>query len=304
MRRSEVGWRQTGAFDYGLGSTMRSSLRGILPLLAALAVAVPASAATSPPAETPPTAATPSPALTPPTSATSATSMPSAAPSLQTSPPPPSPRPTLRRTPSPTASPEPDDVDATPGAMPDDRSDDAAPAVPPGQLIPTAVLAAGVRTFRTPERDEPPAFVAPQVEAPGPEDAQGEPTATESPVPEDRPYVATVTFHVTATTDIDGFELLVIYPRSAGEFIRSDTGLDCRKSGDATMFANDSGGGTLQLLVASDRPIAFPFDIVCRFTVEPNAALTTRLIAVNVAEATIGGKGADLSALSVSVNAH
>lgn len=190
--------------------------------------------------------------------------------------------------------------------MAEDEDDEApAPETSPEFAIPTAAPAAAARPFRTPEREAPPAFVAPQVELPrDADDAQTDPTAIETMPPPDQPYVATVTFRVVAGTEIDGFELMVIYPRDAGDFVGSRNGVECRKTGDGTMFADDMDDGMLRILVASNRPLAFPLDVVCRFTVAPNAVLTSRLIAVNVVEATRGDMPAEPSALGVSVIAR
>lgn len=194
-------------------------------------------------------------------------------------------------------------VEPTP--VPDAYGDEAsAVEMPSPQARPTEAPAGVVRAFRTPERADPPAFVAPQPEpTTNADDAQAD-AAAESEIPADRPYVATVTFSAVASTDVDGFELVVIYPRSAGEFVGDATGVDCRKTGDAMLFADDRGGGTLRLLVASNHPLTFPFDVVCKFTVQPNATLQARLIAVNVAEVTAANKAVEPSALTISVSAH
>jgi hypothetical protein len=176
---------------------------------------------------------------------------------------------------------------------------------PPPFAIPTAAPPAAARPFRTPEREAPPAFVAPQVELPkDADDPEADPAASETMPPPDQPYVATVTFQAAASTEIDGFELMVIYPRDAGDFVGSRNNVECRKTGDGTMFADDMDDGMLRILVASNQPLAFPLDVVCRFTVAPNAVLTSRLIAVNVVAATLGDAPAESSALTVSVNAR
>lgn len=197
-------------------------------------------------------------------------------------------------------------VDPDPDAVPEDDGEEApSPETSPGFAIPTAAPAAEARPFRTPEREAPPAFVAPQVEVPNEaDDTQADPAASETMPPPDQPYIATVTFRAAASTEIDGFELMVIYPRDAGDFVGSRNGVECRKTGDGTMFADDMDDGMLRILVASNQPLAFPLDVVCRFTVAPNAVLTSRLIAVNVVAATLGDMPAESSALAVSVNAR
>lgn len=283
---------------------MRSPITRLVPLVAVLAGAPLAFAETVTPALTPPTSATST-----PTSATSPTAVPSPSTSAGGSPTSaPSPRPTiLRPTPRPTATPdEASEVEPTPAAIPGARGEEgAAPEPPVAGAIPTAPPVAAVRAFRTPEREAEPAFVAPQVAPPSA--AEGEPDAAAAePMPSpDQPYTATVTFRAVASAEVDGFELVVIYPRSAGDFVGSGDRVDCRKTGDATLFADDNDAGMLRLLVASrTHALTFPFDIVCHFTVEPNAILTARLIAVNVAEVTSASAPADASALTVTILAH
>ncbi len=256
-------------------------------------------------------------ALTPAaTSVTSPRPPASSEPSISTSPAvTPSPHATARRwtpvpSPSPvpaaTADPTPADASEEEGDESEEQSDaSSAPELPASEAEPTSVPVGPVRAFRTPEREAPPAFVAPQVELPNDDDdAQADPAAIETMPPPDQPYIATVSFRAVASAEIDGFELVIIYPRSAGDFVGSRNGVECRKTGDGTMFADDSDDGTLRILVASNRALTFPLDVVCRFTVEPNAVLTSRLIAVNVAEATFAGTSAEPSALTISVSAR
>lgn len=294
---------------------MRSPIKRLAPLLAVLALATPTSAATLTPLVTPPTAVTPAatftPAVTPSTAEASPTAMPSPAPSLQSSPTvaSTSPGPTaLRRTALPAASPvAAASVDPTPVAAPDLQRDDASVrATPAAQPLPTSLPAAAVRAFRTPEREAPPAFVAPEAEP----TAGADETQVDEPLPEatrlpDRPYVGTVIFHVVANTDVEDFDLVVIYPRAAGDFVGTADRVDCRKTGNASLFADDHEDGMLQLIVASDHALTFPFDIVCRFSVEPTATLYSGLIAVNVVQVTAAGNvPGDPSMLTVTVIAH
>jgi hypothetical protein len=275
----------------------RSTVTSVAPLL--LVVASLASAAPSSPTVTPPTpevstAATASPAASLPSTASSVT--------LASSPPPPTPR----RTPKPSATPEPAaDVDATPVEDSDAQEDDASVSVTPAPpALPTSQPLGGVRAFRTPEREDPPAFVAPDVAVPAGADGVPDASATESMPPADQPYIATVTFRAVASTALDGFELMIIYPRAAGDFVGNRNGVDCRRTGDATLFADDHEDGMLRVLVASSHALTFPFDVVCKFTVAPNASLTAPLIAVNVDDVTLGGNHEEVSALTVTVLAH
>ncbi|MEO6025234.1 MAG: hypothetical protein ABIR79_00010 [Candidatus Binatia bacterium] len=283
---------------------MGSLIKHMAPLLAVLTLARLTSAATVAPLVTPPTPVTPAATFTPPVTAPTAESssagMPSPSPSVQISPTAasPSPRSTvLHRTAN---------LDPTPATTPDHQEDDApASATPATHLIPTSVPSGVVRTFRTPERDAPPAFVAPQAEPTANEDDP----PLDDPMPEgthvpNQPYVGTVTFHAVAATDVEAFDLVVIYPRSAGDFVGTGDRVECRKTGNATMFADDHDDGMLQLLVAGNGALSFPFDIVCRFSVAPTATLYSALIAVNVSEVTAEGLPADPSILTVTVLAH
>jgi hypothetical protein len=219
----------------------------------------------------------------------------------------PSPRPTLGWTPRASTSPAPA---ATVAATPTTAADVPEEEIPGSELpsaeaLPTSPPVGAVRAFRTPERAAEPAFVAPHAEVPPDAgDTQPDDLAPESMAPPDEPYIATVTFHAVASTEVDGFDLFVIYPRAAGDFVGSRNGVDCRENGNATLFADDHEDGTLRILVAGSGALTFPFDVVCRFTVAPNASLTSRLIAVNVNEVSAGGKQADPSVLTVSITAR
>lgn len=284
------------------------------PLLLALALARPTSAATLTPLVTPPTAvpsaATFTPAVTPPTPVTSPAGMLSPAPSFRSSPtvasssPPPT---AFRRTALPTASPvAAANLDPTPVATADFQGDEAPVGeTPAAQPLPTSPPVGAVRGFRTPERDAAPAFMAPHAEP----TADADDPQLDEPLPEatrlpDRPYVGTVIFRAVANTDVEEFDLLVIYPRTAGDFVGTGDGVDCRKTGDGILFADDHDDGMLRLIVSSNHALTFPFDVVCRFSVDPTATLYSGLIAVNVVEVTAEGTRGDPSLLTVTVIAH
>ena len=276
------------------GSRMRSPIKRLVPLLAILAGAPLASATTFTPPVTPPTSEN-SPAL--PSPATSARRSPTSVPS-PTAP---------SRTPEPNGSPEAaTNGDPTPVETSDVERDEARTReMPASEASATSLPIGVVRTFRTPERAAAPAFVAPHAEVPTDAgDTQPDDLETESMAPPDEPYIATVTFRAVASTAVDGFDLLVIYPHAAGDFVGSRNGVDCRQTGNATLFADDHEDGTLRILVAGRDALTFPFDVVCRFTVAPNASLTSRLIAVNVVEVSVGGERSDPSVLTVSVSAR
>jgi hypothetical protein len=293
---------------------MRSPIKRLAPLLAALALARVTSAATLTPLATPPTAVTSpptsTPAVTPPTAETSPTGMLSPAPSLRSSPTvaSSSPGPTaLRRTALPTASPAAAaNVDPTPVATPALQEGDASIGeTPAAQPLPTSPPVGAVHAFRTPEREAPPAFMAPRAEpTEGADDTQlDEPLAEATRLP-DRPYVGTVIFRAVANTDVEEFDLLVIYPRTAGDFVGTGDRVECRKTGDGILFADDHDDGMLRLIVSSKQPLTLPFDIVCRFSVDPTATLYSGLIAVNVLDVTAEGTRGDPSLLTVTVIAH
>ncbi len=191
-------------------------------------------------------------------------------------------------------------------ANPDVEADDgSARAMPSAQALPSVAHVGSVRAFRTPERAAPPPFVAPRDALPeAADDTQPEGPATDSMAPPDHPRVATVTFRAVASSELEGFQLVVIYPRSAGDFVGSGNGVDCRKTGDGRLVANDHDDGMLSLFVASTQALTFPLEVVCRFTVDANTNLDAGLIAVNVAAVSAGGTGGDPSVLSVSVGAR
>jgi hypothetical protein len=259
--------------------------------LLAFLVSVPlASAATLTPVATPPTIVA-SPA------ATSSPATESPSPLLLA--------PTRTPTPAPrwTATPElaPDD-DPTPIEDPDAPGDEPPRAMPLSEA--TNAPVGPVRAFRTPEREAPPAFVAPRLELPEADDERPDDPASDAMPSPDLPYIATVTFRAQAAAEISGFELFVIYPRSGGDFVGSGRGVECRKPGDGALVADDNDAGALRIRVVNGPPLTFPLDVVCKFTVEPNAVLHARLIAVNVASVTAGSTPGDPSTLTVSVSAR
>jgi hypothetical protein len=110
----------------------------------------------------------------------------------------------------------------------------------------------------------------------------------------------TVVFHAIARTAIQGFDLFVIYPRDAGDFVGSGDGVDCRSTG-GTLIPNDRDDGTLRLIVASAQTLPFPLDVTCRFAVAAGAGIDARDIGVRVGEVTSNNARADPGLLSVSI---
>ena len=264
----------------------------LLALLIAASLASPAALA---PSAAPSTSGldpttTPSPAASPESSIAVATTSPTT---------------TVRRTPRPTATPEADDAEPTPDETPADDDASIQATTLPATRPTSAAPAAAVRAFRTPERAAPPAFVAPQIELPASGDETPPDQAATEPMPApDEPYEATVTFRAVASAEVTGFGLMVIYPRSDGDFVGSGSGAACRALGDAALYADDNDQGMLRLRVTGAQPLASPLDVVCRFTVDPNAVLQARVIAVNVVDVvTTSGPGAP-SSVAVSVLAH
>jgi len=157
------------------------------------------------------------------------------------------------------------------------------------------------RAFRTPEREVPPAFVAPQ--AAPPLEAPNEPAhdAPAAGMPPARSTAALVVFRVAARTALEGFDLRVAYPRTLGSFAGNGQAADCNAGTGALVAASDRGDGELRLLVASAQGLPFPLDVFCRFTVTPGAGLDPRAFEVRVAEVTSDGKRADPSLLIVNL---
>jgi hypothetical protein len=179
-------------------------------------------------------------------------------------------------------------------------SDEVAPEDP----IPaaTAVGPRAARAFRTPERPAPQVFV-PDGGAPDPAAPEGNAPAPMAPAargPAARAGTALVVFRATARTSIEGFDVRVAYPRSAGQFATDGQQADCNAGTGTLVVASDRGTGELRLLVAGAQALPLPLDVFCRFTVT-GGGIDAGQFAVRVAEVTSDAKQADPSLLIVSV---
>ncbi len=222
----------------------------------------------------------------------------------------PSPSATLPTAPTPTATPIAPSPTATrarpaPSATPASRTDAGARLDPHANGVEAVAttLVAPPRAFRTPERAAPPAFVAPQGQAAP--DAAGDGAVGRAPTMEPRPAPRAgsnaVVFRVTARTAVEGFDLRIGYPRTAGSFGTGAHQAECTAGTGLLVMANDRGDGEMRLLVASAQPLPFPIDVFCPFATEPGAGVGAGDFAVRVAEVTSDGKRADPGLLLVSV---
>lgn len=253
-----------------------------LPLLILTLVLIPTAARPATPTTPTATAASPSPTGALPTSptpprATTTAAAASPTPSAATG------TPVVRATPRPAAAVAPDAAVPAPPAL--------------------ATAAVRPRAFRTPERAAPPAFMAPPPgaesdAATGLEERAAPPAPSRGPA---RATTAVVVFRATARTALEGFDLRVGYPRTAGTFAAGGQPADCNAGTGALVAANDRGDGELRLLVASAQALPFPLDVFCRFAVAPGAGLDATAFDVRVAEVTSNGKRADPSLLIVNV---
>jgi hypothetical protein len=110
-----------------------------------------------------------------------------------------------------------------------------------------------------------------------------------------------VVFRATARTAIQGFDLLVAYPRALGTFAANGQAADCSAGTGALVVANDRADGQLRLVVASAQALPFPLDVFCRFALAPSAGLDPSAFDVRVAEVTSDNKAADASLLMINV---
>jgi len=226
-----------------------------------------------------PAATAPSPAASPSASAPTATVTP--------------PRPTTTPTKRPVAI-----ATATAEALGD--TDQIAPEEPAA----TAIAPRAARAFRTPERPAPPVFVpdggAPDAGGPAAEDAPPPRVGAAPHAPAARAGTALVVFRATARTAIEGFDVRVTYPRSAGQFATDGQQADCNAGTGTLVVASDRGTGEMRLLVAGAQALPFPLDVFCRFAVT-GGGVDAGQFAVRVAEVTSGGHRADASLLIVNV---
>ncbi len=190
----------------------------------------------------------------------------------------------------------------TPVAIGDAAPQEPEPASRNGAVLAPAAPAA--RAFRTPERAGAPAFVAPRAvapEAPAADAEGGGGMPAVAPMRPARSGTRTVVFHAVARTALEGFDLFVTYPRTAGDFVGSGDQVDCTTSGSGMLIGNDRDDGTMRLIVASAQTVSFPLDITCRFAVTAGAGIDRGDIGVRVGEVTSNGARGDASLLSVGV---
>ncbi len=183
-----------------------------------------------------------------------------------------------------------------------------APAAAAANEIPAAVAPTVLvrpRAFRTPEREAPPAFVAPQGDTGDGNAADLVEPAERGPAVGSRPPARSagslVVFRMTARTALEGFDLRVAYPTVVGTFGTAARPAECNAGTGTLVVANDRGAGELRVLVASAQALPFPLDVFCRFTPEPGAGLDAGALDVHVAEVTSNGRRADPSLLLVNV---
>jgi hypothetical protein len=202
--------------------------------------------------------------------------------------------------PSPSPTPRTTTEDKTVQAPPEDSTGEA----PAGAAVPAGPVVQP-RAFRTPERDAPAAFVAPQgggVDVDGGSGAVGDtPVMGGGTRPPSRATSGLVVFRVTARTVVEGFDLRIAYPTTVGSFGTTARPAECNAGTGLIVVANDRGTGEMRLLVASGQALPFPLDVFCRFTLQPGAGIAANDFGVRVAEVTSDGKRADVGLVLVDV---
>ena len=186
---------------------------------------------------------------------------------------------------------------ATAEALPTNARGSALDAAPDA-----TIAAPRPRAFRTPIRDVPPPFVAPQGAMPEAPDAGADAESPSDRLPAARGATVTVVFRTIARTAIEGFDLLVTYPLATGGFAGSADHVECVTASGALLAANDRDDGTMRLLVASAQTLPSPLAISCRYELAPGARLDARAIGVRVGEVSANGAAADASLLTVGVD--
>lgn len=132
-------------------------------------------------------------------------------------------------------------------------------------------------------------------------------TPTTTPVPQPTateivPTSSTVALELTATAVLQGVDLRVAYPTSAGNFAGSGEDVACTTDSDATFVKNDTDSGHLALLFASPTAMAFPVHVTCTFDEWPGHTLTPDELTSTVGEVTAGGRAGDPARLRVRVD--
>ncbi len=132
-------------------------------------------------------------------------------------------------------------------------------------------------------------------------------TSTTTPVPQPTatqivPTSSTVVLELTAPALLQGIDLRVAYPTSAGNFAGSGEDVACTTDSDATFVKNDTDSGHLALLFASPTAMAFPVHVTCTFDEWPGHTLVPDELTPTVGEVTTGGTAGDPATLHVRVD--
>ena len=113
--------------------------------------------------------------------------------------------------------------------------------------------------------------------------------------------VATVSFDLTTSAPLEGFDLQITYSTALGAFVGAGEDVSCTVDAAGT-FVKNGTPGRLLILGGSTSPLTFPITIDCGFTATGD--LGPGDFTVVVREVTQNGAPGDPTALSVGVTVH
>jgi hypothetical protein len=120
------------------------------------------------------------------------------------------------------------------------------------------------------------------------------PARTATPGPTATPAQATtvnVSFNVTATSELDGFQFTATYPTGKGSFTGSMDGVSCTTAAGGIFTKNDQDNGNLILSVANTSGVTFPVTITCTFDQSAGQTLAAGDLGITNKQASARGGG-------------
>jgi hypothetical protein len=102
----------------------------------------------------------------------------------------------------------------------------------------------------------------------------------------------TVTFGVTASTALDGFQFTATYPTAKGSFTGTADSVNCTTAAGGIFTKNDQDNGNLVLSVANTSNLTFPITITCTFDQLAGQTLAAGDLGTTGKSATASGGGA------------
>jgi hypothetical protein len=109
-----------------------------------------------------------------------------------------------------------------------------------------------------------------------------------------------VSFAVSASTGVQGFQFTATYPTAKGGFTGSADSVSCTTAASGTFTKNDQDNGNLILSVASTSDLTLPITITCTFDETSGQTLAAGDLGITNKQVTVGGTAGDPNVLTVT----